>query len=352
MQKVLYLFLSLFIFIASGTPALAGTATAFSDQFTDLKSHPWGAAELTRMVQLGIMQGYPEGDRLYALPDKQVNRAEFAVLLARTLSLGDGQGTPPFTDWRSVPDWAGGAAAALYEAGIVTGVPGPDGALKFLPQAPVCRSEIAAMLTRAVEDEMLQDPVNPFGDVRPGDWYYESVLKAYGLGLVNGRAAGRFEPDGTATRVEVMVMLSRFLEKDTANLPEDSVLKSLVREFSELTGAALNGAGLEAMPDYLTGEAALALQNGGLGLWESVPPGGKVDLTHPGGAPLVEFKSSYLAQVKYRTRVDVTAAVSGETGELGPAGITVDERYYLYNEAGDWKIYALDLVWSSRGEDE
>ena len=53
-------------------PVLAGTATAFSDQFADLKSHPWGAAELTMMVQLGNMQGYPEGDRLYALPpDKQ-----------------------------------------------------------------------------------------------------------------------------------------------------------------------------------------------------------------------------------------------------------------------------------------
>ncbi|HPZ43174.1 MAG TPA: S-layer homology domain-containing protein [Bacillota bacterium] len=352
MQRVLYLFLSLFIFFAPVPPVLAGTATAFSDQFADLKSHPWGAAELTMMVQLGIMQGYPEGDRLYALPDKQVNRAEFAALLARTLSLGDGQEIPPFTDWQAVPDWARGPAAALYEAGIVTGVPRPDGALNFLPQAPVCRSEIAAMLTRAVEDEMLQDPVNPFGDVRPGDWYYESVLKAYKLGLVNGRAAGRFEPDGTASRVEVMVMLSRFLEKDTANLPEDSVLKSVVREFSELTGKALNGAGREAMPDYLTGEAALAFQNGGLGLWESVPAGGKIELTHPGGAPLVEFKSSYLARVKYRTRVDVTAALSGETGKPGPAGLTVDERYYLYNEAGAWKIYALDLVWSSRGEGE
>jgi hypothetical protein len=352
MQKVLYLFLSLFIFLASGSPVLAGTATAFSDQFADLKSHPWGAGELTRMVQLGIMQGYPEGDRLYALPDKRVNRAEFAALLARTLSLGDGQEIPPFTDWQAVPDWAGGAAAALYEAGIVTGVSGPDGALSFLPQAPVCRSEIAAMLTRAVENEMLQDPVNPFGDVRAGDWYYESVLKAYKLGFVNGRAAGRFEPDGTATRVEVMVMLSRFLEKDTANLPEDSVLKSLVGEFSELTGTALNGEGKESMQDYLTGEAALALQKGGLGLWESVPVGGKVELTHPGGAPLVEFKSSYLARVKCKTRVDVTAAVSGETGELSPAGVTVDELYHLYKEAGDWKIYVLDLAWSARGEEE
>ncbi len=134
MQRVLYLFLSLFIFFAPVPPVLAGTATAFSDQFADLKSHPWGAAELTMMVQLGIMQGYPEGDRLYALPDKQVNRAEFAALLARTLSLGDGQEIPPFTDWQAVPDWARGPAAALYEAGIVTGVPRPDGALIFYPR--------------------------------------------------------------------------------------------------------------------------------------------------------------------------------------------------------------------------
>ena len=351
MQRMLYLFLSFFIFFVAGPPALAGTATAFSDQFADLKSHPWGAGELAQMVQLGIMQGYPEGDKFYALPDKQVTRAEFAALLARTLSCGDGQESPPFTDWQSVPDWARGPAAALYEAGIVTGIPRPDGAVRFLPDATVCRSEIAAMLTRAGGGEMPRTPVNPFGDVQAGDWYYESVLKAYALGLVNGRADGRFEPDGTATRVEVMVMLSRFLEKDTANLPEDGVLKSVVRDFSELTGAAMNGEGAESLPDCLTGEAALAWQKGGLGLWESIPGSGKVELTYPGGAPQVEFKSSYLARVKYKTRVDITAALSGMTGEPGPADVTVDELYHLYQEAGDWKIYALDLAWSVGGEE-
>ena len=37
--------------------------------------------------------------------------------------------------------------------------------------------------------------------------------------------------------------------------------------------------------------------------------------------------------------------MSGETGRLWPGRpLLVDERYYLYNEAGAWKIYALDLV--------
>ena len=54
MQRMLYLFLSFFIFFVAGPPALAGTATAFSDQFADLKSHPWGAGELAQMVQFTI----------------------------------------------------------------------------------------------------------------------------------------------------------------------------------------------------------------------------------------------------------------------------------------------------------
>ena len=39
MQRVLYLFLFFHLF-APVPPVLAGTATAFSDQFADLKSHP------------------------------------------------------------------------------------------------------------------------------------------------------------------------------------------------------------------------------------------------------------------------------------------------------------------------
>ena len=62
-----------------------------------------------------------------------------------------------------------------------------------------------------------------------------------------------------------MVMLSRFSEKDTANSAGRQCPEIGGQEFSELTGKALNGAGREAMPDYLTGEGPWLFRTAALG---------------------------------------------------------------------------------------
>ena len=55
---------------------------------------------------------------------------------------------------------------------------------------------------------------NPFTDVAPGAWYYDSVRYVCENGMMNGTSATTLNPKGTATRAEVAAMLQRFCEQN------------------------------------------------------------------------------------------------------------------------------------------
>ena len=48
---------------------------------------------------------------------------------------------------------------------------------------------------------------NPFDDLDPKKWYYESVLDAYARGLVSGTAPNKFEPNAKTSRAMLAVLL-------------------------------------------------------------------------------------------------------------------------------------------------
>ncbi|RJQ29383.1 MAG: S-layer homology domain-containing protein [Peptococcaceae bacterium] len=340
-MRKFFLVTALFLSLCLGAqPVWANQAVAFSTQFADIENHSWGAADMKKMVQLGILLGYPEGDKYYARPDQLISRAEFAALLARTLGMGDGSQAPPFTDWQAVPDWARGPVASLHSAGIVQGSPNKDGTFSFQPSKNISRAEIVTMLTKALTAQPGLPETNPFNDVQEGQWFYQAVLKAHLLGIVNGRTADAFVPNGTATRVETFAMLARFLDKDAGVLPREEDLAALVAEFEEKVKDAMNGGDKQVLANYLTGEAELALKKGGAGIWESVPSGGKVAVSYPEGPPVVEAKSSRLAQLKYTLEVKITASSGTQPAEVTTR---VSGRYGLQKIGEAWKIYVIDV---------
>ena len=50
---------------------------------------------------------------------------------------------------------------------------------------------------------------NNFSDVSDSAWYAENVKTAYELGFMNGKAEGKFDPNGNVTVVEAITMISR-----------------------------------------------------------------------------------------------------------------------------------------------
>ena len=54
-----------------------------------------------------------------------------------------------------------------------------------------------------------------FNDVSSSEWYYDEVMTAANAGWINGTKPGYFEPNGTMTRADFMVIIARILDCDT-----------------------------------------------------------------------------------------------------------------------------------------
>ncbi len=120
----------------------------------------------------------------------------------------------PFSD--SAKHWAKAAILWGYENGVATGTTADT----FSPNSSLTRGMFICFLARTARlcgvdvDEIGE--VNPFGDVKKKDWYYDSALWGYENGIITGKgtdAAGKvvFAPNVNITRQETAAMMHRFM---------------------------------------------------------------------------------------------------------------------------------------------
>lgn len=166
--------------------------------FMDVPAGSWAYGAVTEMAAKHIVEGVSLKE---FAPARQVTRAEFAALLVRALGLGGGGAA--FTDVPAAK-WYADEVAAAYQAGIIKGT-GPD---TFRPEQTISREEMAAMLVRAWS--ILHTQAKPDAAASPvfndqaavSVWARDAVSTAAGLGLMKGRSASAFVPQGTVTRAE------------------------------------------------------------------------------------------------------------------------------------------------------
>ncbi|MBX6378564.1 MAG: S-layer homology domain-containing protein, partial [Clostridia bacterium] len=185
---------------------------AFDKTFADLAQH-WARADVEVMAARHIVRGVT--DTTFA-PDRSISRAEFAALVVRALGLGGGSGAARFADVGGAA-WYAPEVAAAAAAGIVQGY--GDGT--FRPEAAISRQEMAVMISRAMVRAGRPGPVSEaqatavlarFGDRGAiAGWAATGAANAVEAGIIQGRAAGTFAPEATATRAEATVMLKRLL---------------------------------------------------------------------------------------------------------------------------------------------
>nr|MCL2058279.1 S-layer homology domain-containing protein [Oscillospiraceae bacterium] len=168
----------------------------------DIVSGHWAAAQITHLVSLGVINGYPQGDGTFIFaPDRLINRAEYMKLIAASLDLPliEGYEGSRFADWGDVEDWARPYIAALIEDGIVLG--SLEGGRLFInPLSDVTREEMTVMAVRALGALPggvggSQDGSLDAGDIMEyivdyeaiQDWALNEVAFAIAEGLVNLR---------------------------------------------------------------------------------------------------------------------------------------------------------------------
>ncbi len=80
---------------------------------------------------------------------------------------------------------------------------------KFSPNDTCTRGQVVTFLHRAVGSPKPEGTENPFTDVKSGAFYYKSVLWAVANKITSGMTKTTFEPDGSCTRGQVVTFLWR-----------------------------------------------------------------------------------------------------------------------------------------------
>ncbi|WP_223830120.1 S-layer homology domain-containing protein [Paenibacillus arenilitoris] len=112
-----------------------------------------------------------------------------------------------FEDGGEVP-YAADAIRALSNKFVLRGV-SED---RFMPKSEVTRAQFITMMIQSLGIQPAQGDGAAFADVTPGQWHYDAIMTAYGLGLANGYEDGRFQPGKSLSRQEMVTMLYNALK--------------------------------------------------------------------------------------------------------------------------------------------
>ncbi|WP_169087550.1 S-layer homology domain-containing protein [Paenibacillus sp. PL91] len=179
--------------------------------FDDIQKH-WAKREIERMANKFIVQGAAIEE---FRPEQAITRSEFVALIVRALGLDQAHSAE--TDFGDVSSngWYRPYVNAAVEAGIVTGYDDHS----YRPHQVVSREEMAVFIYRAMK---FADYV-PAGAAVPGisfhdanlieDWAQEAVREMTAQGILLGVEEGQFDPNGSATRAQSAVIVSRMLDK-------------------------------------------------------------------------------------------------------------------------------------------
>jgi len=172
----------------------------------DIAGH-WAEANIKQAVSNGIVTGYPNET---FKPNHTVTRAEFTVMLMKTLKL-QGEGAElSFTDSAKIGAWAQKAVAQAVQAGIIKGY--KDGT--FRPDAEITRVEMAAMVAMALGQSNDANAATRFADDKYiPSWVKGSVAYLKQAGIVQGKGDNLFAPQDHATRAEAVTVLLKVWEQ-------------------------------------------------------------------------------------------------------------------------------------------
>ncbi|QHT61423.1 glycoside hydrolase [Paenibacillus lycopersici] len=113
----------------------------------------------------------------------------------------------PYDDIRS--NYATESIVNMTKLNIITGM----GDRRFEPDTAVTRAQFITMLDRLLGIAPVTSAIAAFSDVAPAAWYYEWVMPAIQLNIVQGMTAASFEPNRPVSRQEAAVMIARALKQ-------------------------------------------------------------------------------------------------------------------------------------------
>ncbi len=220
-NKLLALLLAMVVAVSLMGTALA--AESGGKRFADVSGH-WAENEINRMLDMGLMDG--KSTDTFA-PNANMSRGDLVLALYRLAgSPAVAAGTSsPFTD---VTDGDARKNAILWAnaQGIVNGV----SASAFNPDGNITRQAFAKVLNLFAAKDVNKDALSSREDVisdyadasAVSSWAKAPLNWAVASEFITGKAGGRLDPAGTATRAQVAVILCRYLDDKTGDASRDN----------------------------------------------------------------------------------------------------------------------------------
>ena len=173
--------------------------------FGDITDHQF-IDEIVWLAKSGITVGCSREPLEYC-PSSPVTRAQMASFLARALDLGAPQQPAGFDD----VDPSSGHAAnieALFAAQITKGCSSEP--LRYCPDSPVTRAQMASFLARALDLGAPQQPAG-FDDVDPSSGHAANIEALYAAQITKGCSSEPlwYCPDRPVTRAQMAAFLYR-----------------------------------------------------------------------------------------------------------------------------------------------
>lgn len=210
--------------------------------FTDISPEQSFSEAVAELAAVGVVNGFPDGT---FRPYDSVTRAQFVGMLARALSLPTAA-EHPFDDVTQ-EDWFAEPVAAMYQAGLASGVTSDV----FAPYAKLSREQATTFVLRGVRYEdaegafssvLTPEQVDTWLGAFPDRGYIssahrETVAAAFCLGIAGGYADGRFYPFFSLTRSQAALLIHRALYQPL-EVKETPPAPTATEAYPELAGGA------------------------------------------------------------------------------------------------------------------
>lgn len=151
-----------------------GEVEKMKSSFPDVPDYEWYTKYIAHLEKLGLMKGYEEDGTFR--PDNKITRAEFAAIVSRYLSLRDAE-LISFPDIPS-DHWAITDIMKVVNAGIMQGYPdGTFGPQKYVTRAEAA-TIINRMLGRVPDEAFIKaNKITGFKDIKD-HWAYYQIVEA------------------------------------------------------------------------------------------------------------------------------------------------------------------------------
>lgn len=180
--------------------------------YTDVDAGSWYAQAVEYVRDNGLMSG--TSDAQFS-PSGTMTRVMLAQTLYRAAGSPTVSGSDAFTDTQA-DAWYADAVLWATREGIISGYGGG----LFGTNDPVSREQIAVILWRDAGSPEAQAGA-PFADEGSiASWAAQAVDWAQSSGILSGRENSRFDPQASATRAEVAVMLRAYRTMGASETPE------------------------------------------------------------------------------------------------------------------------------------